>query len=92
MYAIYLASLVYATAEEAAKVPLRIMQANAQDIAHNLSNLEPSIADDLMLLLATNYALLDTIRSVLIHISTLLGEKNDAVVENCLNILEYLLR
>jgi hypothetical protein len=58
----------------------------------NLSIIEPSIAEDLNLIFGPNDASSETVKSILVHISTLLGEKNDAVVENCLHVLEYLLR
>ena len=85
------ASVIYETAEQAARVPLRTLEENGQQAAAASFDGTP-LFGDLQLAFSTTDASADTLKSILLQLSTWLGEKNDEIVESCLHIVEYLLR
>ncbi|KAL7558922.1 hypothetical protein ACA910_015499 [Epithemia clementina (nom. ined.)] len=91
------ATFIYETAEQAAKIPLRILHEQAQQACTVLADQHPddasSLWKDLQLALSpTTDASKENLQSILMQLSTWLGELQDDIVEQCLHILEYLLR
>ena len=89
------ASFIYETAQQAAKIPLRTLLEQAQAAATTLcAHDKPGtlLWDDWQLACSSTDASTETLQSILLHLSTWLGETDEHVVEQCLHILEYLLR
>lgn len=87
------ATLIYKNPKEAADVPLSTLQENCQDALTSLSeDLMPSLSSAGVILCGQEDASNAYIQQTLIRITILLGEKDEKVTENCLHVLEYLLR
>eukprot|EP00977_Amphora_coffeiformis_P002793 scaffold528_cov165-Amphora_coffeaeformis.AAC.5 len=86
------ATIMYDSPKQAADVPLSALEENCQEALTFLAEILPSLASTGAVLCGTDEASHSYIQLLLTRITILLGENDTEVTQNCLRVVEYLLR
>ena len=86
------ATIIHDNPKQAADVPLSALEENCQEALTFLAEILPSLASTGTVLCGADDAAHPFIQRLLTRITILLGENDTEVTQNCLHVVEYLLR